>query len=378
MPWKEVSVMKQRLCLVEKILLPGSNIASLCEQHGISRKTAYKWLKRYREGGYSSLGNQSRTPHYQPLKSDTELESVVIRTHKEFPYWGPYKINAYLRNENLLNSVPSHTTIARILKRYDCEVIKSQKSASAKIRFERPEPNELWQMDFKGSFMTKHERCFPLTVLDDHSRYSIGLKACANEQKITVQTHLTRIFKDFGLPKQINVDNGNPWGGAGLTGCTALEVWLMKLGVILTHSAPYHPQTNGKDERFHRSLKLEVLHQRIYNNNRDIQVVFDKWQHCYNYQRPHQGINNKPPYSRYHVSSKQFPRVLPEPIYPKDDVVRKVNSLSGFIAFKGKKYFATKGLAGEMVAIRETEKADEFVICFMDRVFKKFNLSDGN
>jgi transposase InsO family protein len=377
MPWKEESVMSQKQKLIEKLLLPGANVTAISEEYQISRKTAYKWLKQYRVGGLDGLAERRRTPKRQPNRSSTEVEDAIIQTHKTFPYWGPYKLQQYLLNENTLSEIPSHPTIGQILKRHGCEVIKNNRPLPAKKRFEREYPNELWQMDFKGSFMTKVERCYPLTVLDDYSRFSIGLKACRDEKGQTVKSELTGIFKEFGLPQQINVDNGNPWGSADLESYTSLQIWLIKLGIRLTHSAPYHPQTNGKDERFHRTLKLEVLHHRCYGSLRDIQPVFDEWQHSYNFQRPHQGIGNKTPSSRYQASVRPFPdKILPIE-YAEGDVVKKVSIEKGLISFKGHHYRAGKALAGEHVAIKETESPNQFAIFFMDTFIKKFTLNES-
>lgn len=374
MPWQKESVMSQRKRLVEQMLLPGANVSDLCLHWNISRPTAYKWLRRYKEGGWEALEDVSKEPVNQPNKTPDAIEQVVIVAHKEFPFWGPYKLQQYLLNEQLLDTVPSHPTIERILKRHGCEVITSNQSPPAKIRFERSQPNELWQMDFKGSFMTQVERCHPLTVLDDHSRFSIGLRACPDEKNETVQCQLIKLFKEFGLPQQINVDNGSPWGDTGLEHMTRLEVWLMKLGVRLSHSAPFHPQTNGKDERFHRTLKLEVLHLRQYKNPMEMQKVFDRWRHIYNFKRPHQGIDNKTPSSRYCVSTRKFPGQLIEYDYGPDEIVRTVTKDSGEFSFKGHSYYAGKALCGERIAVKETDKANIYTVCFMDRMIKSFEL----
>lgn len=290
--WKEESVMCQRQRLVEQLLLPDVNVTELCKTFNISRKTAYKWLSRYQEGDLSSLGNRSKKPHIQPNKLSDDLEKQIVMLHHEHPYWGPRKLRDYLLHVKNSTDVPSHTTFGRVLKRHNCEVITSNKSKPARIRFEREQPNDLWQMDFKGSFMTGNRRCYPLTILDDCTRFSIALTACEQETSQLVKTHLINTFIEFGLPNQINVDNGNPWGCADLTSYTSLQIWLMKQGIKVTHSAPFHPQTNGKDERFHRTLKLEVLHQRNYNAH-EIQGIFDGWRHKYNYERPHEALGGK-------------------------------------------------------------------------------------
>jgi len=377
MPWKEESVVSQRLRLIEQMLLPGADVSNLARTFGVSRKTAYKWLNEYNKGGLAALKDKNRSPITQPNRSSKRVEKVVIAAHKDFPYWGPYKLMQYIVNEKRLKKTPSHTTIGNILKRNGCEVINNNKSHPATRRFEREQPNDLWQMDFKGSFMTKEHRCFPLTIIDDFSRFSVGLKACLNERRDTVKSQLISIFKEFGTPCQINVDNGNPWGSTDLESLTSLHVWLIKQGIKLTHSAPYHPQTNGKNERFHRSLKLEVLHQRKYKNNREMQKAFNEWRHIYNFKRPHQGIENKTPGSRYKASYRKFQENLSDYDYANCEVVKKVSKLNGFFSFKGKRYRAGKALNNEYIAIKETDRSDQFAIYFMDSFIKKFDLKES-
>lgn len=375
MPWKECSIMTQRLKLIEQMLLPGSNIGELAASAGISRKTAYKWLSRYKERGFAGLADRSRSAISRPNRASSMTEEVVIELHHKFPYWGPYKLNQYLIHNQVLSAVPSHTTIGRILKRYDCEVIKSHRQQKAYTRFERSQPNDLWQMDFKGHFMLQSKRCHPLTIIDDHSRFSIALDGCLEQSGSLIETHLTRVFKEYGMPQQINTDNGSPWGSRG--GPSKLFIWLAKLGIELSYSRPYHPQTNGKDERFHRTLKLEVLHDREYRSLSSIQEAFDYWRHSYNFERPHQGIDNQTPSTRYQVSTRCFPDKMPEPEYSTDEVVKKACKKSALFRFKGHRFRAGKGLAGEYISIRETNQNDQFSIFFMNRFIKKFSMSDA-
>lgn len=372
LPWNEESVMSQRQRLIEQLLLPNANVSAICTSFKISRKTAYKWLSRYRTGGLSSLDNRSKEPFIQPNKVSSEMEALIVKSHEENPFWGPRKLRDYLLHVKNMSDVPAHTTFSRVLKRHDCQVIKSNKSKPATIRFEREQPNDLWQMDFKGSFMTESKRCYPLTILDDCSRYSIALTACDNETSKVVKDHLTTLFMEFGMPNQINVDNGNPWGSADLTSYTSLQIWLMKQGIKVTHSAPFHPQTNGKDERFHRTLKLEVLHQRSYKSN-EIQEVFDTWKHKYNYERPHEALGGKTPAHVYRVSSKQFSE-KPIVFEYEEGIVKKVNPTNGTFRFKGERFKAGKALGGEYIVIKETDKSDEFTVFFMDNFIKKVKL----
>jgi transposase InsO family protein len=375
LPWNEESVMNQRHRLIEQLLLPNANVSEVCRSFKVSRKTAYKWLSRYQEEGLTSLRDRSKQPITQPQKVSSEMEERIVKLHKENPYWGPRKLRDYLLHVKKMSDLPSHTTFSRVLKRHDCHVITSNKSKPAQLRFEREFPNDLWQMDFKGSFMTEDKRCYPLTILDDCSRFSITLTACDNETSGVVKGHLTTIFHEFGLPNQINVDNGNPWGSADLTSYTSLQVWLMKLGIKVTHSMPFHPQTNGKDERFHRTLKLEVLHQRNYKR-KEIQEVFDLWRHKYNYERPHEALNGKTPSHKYYTSSKRF-LDKPESFEYEEGIPKKVHQTNGTFRFKGERFKAGKAFGGEFIAIKETDKADEFAIFFMDNFIKKVKLGQG-
>lgn len=375
LPWIEESIMCQRQRLIEQVLLPNANVTEICKTFQVSRKTAYKWLSRYREGGLSALVNQSKAPHKQPKKIAAELEEQIIELHHKNPYWGGRKLRDHFLYVQELPAMPSHATFDRALKRNHCEVITSNKSKPATTRFEREHPNDLWQMDFKGSFMTQNKRCYPLTILDDCSRFSISLTACDNETSQVVKGHLSNIFREFGLPKQINVDNGNPWGKSDLTSYTSLQVWLMKLGIIITHSAPFHPQTNGKNERFHRTLKLEILHQRSYKSS-EIQGVFDDWRHKYNYQRPHEALGGRTPSHIYQASSRPFLEQLIAYEYDEGEV-RKVHELNGTFRFKGKKFMAGKGFKGEYIALKETDNSEEFAVFFMDNLIKKINVSEG-
>jgi len=377
MPWNQVELMDQREEFIKKVLLPGSNISMLCKHYRISRKTAYKWLSRYDVNDLSTLADQSKRPKRSPNKVIDEIERVVVAIHKKNPYWGARKLHNYLLNKELRTDIPSISTIARCLKRNGCEIIKNHKSQPATGRFERSQPNMLWQMDFKGSFMTHSHRCFPLSIIDDYSRYSVGLSACKNERRETVKSRLIACFKVYGMPDQINVDNGNPWGNIGSDGPTQLVVWLMKHGVRVTHSSPYHPQTNGKVERFHRTLKLELLHKKMYTHCEELQKAFDQWLHIYNYERPHDALGGQPPSTRYACSHRCYSENLMSYEYDAGDEVRKVHSENGLIRIKGKRYRVGKGLSGEHVAIKATDQENEVSVFFMDYFIKRINLREG-
>ena len=205
--------------------------------------------------------------------------------------------------------------------------------------------------DFKGHFAVGEGRCHPLTVLDDHSRFALGLAACGDERGQTVQGQLTSIFRCYGLPQRMVMDNGGPWGHDREHPYTPLTVWLLRLGIAVSHGRPYHPQTQGKDERFHRTLKAEVLQGSAFGDLDQCQRAFDQWRGVYNFERPHQALGLAVPGSRYRVSHRPFPEQLPPPEYGPGDLVRKVQA-QGIIFVKGREYKVGKAFRGLPVALR--------------------------
>lgn len=249
--------------------------------------------------------------------------------------------------------MPAASTISGILRRHG--LIDPQESAKHRAwrRFEAEAANDLWQMDFKGHFAADQGRCHPLTVLDDHSRFALGLEACGDERSQTVRARLTGIFRRYGLPGKMMMDNGSPWGSDAAHPHTPLTVWLLRLGVKVGHSGPYHPQTMGKDERFHRTLKAEVLQHCQGLDLAACQRCFEAWRQTYNLERPHEALGLAPPVSRYRESPRGFPETLPVWDYGPGDQVRKVQAL-GWISFRGREFRLSKAFRGELVALRPT------------------------
>jgi len=339
---------------------PDGNIQEISRRFNVSRKTIYKWQARYAEWGEEGLRDRSRRPHWSPTRSSKSIESKVLKIRARHPAWGARKIGVRLKTIGE-SGVPVDSTIHQILRRH--ERIDPQDSAkhTAWQRFERAEPNQLWQMDFKGWFTVggRGVQCHPLTILDDHSRYVVCLKACANERTETVQNHMTETFRQYGLPERMTMDNGSPWGSQGEHRYTPLTVWLMRLGIGVGHSRPYHPQTQGKDERFHRTLKAEVLQGKHFRDIAHTQQRFDKWLPVYNHERPHQAIGMAVPSSRYQISWRRFPESLPGIEYSSGDEVRRVQD-KGYVCYKGHRIMLGKAFFGHQVAFRPT--ADEAIL----------------
>jgi transposase InsO family protein len=240
-----------------------------------------------------------------------------------------------------------------ILQRHGQIAPEAAPQHTAWQRFEHDAPNRLWQMDFKGHFALLAGRCHPLTVLDDHSRFAVGLQACGDQTGQTVQARLTACLRRYGLPEAILVDNGPPWGSDAEHPHTPLTAWLIRLGVRILHTRPYHPQTQGKDERFHRTLKAEVLGTRVLRDLAHCQREFDRWREVYNLQRPHEALAMAVPASRYRVSPRAFPEVLPPIEYGPADLVRKVAE-GGELSYRSRPFRVGKAFCGYPVALRPT------------------------
>ena len=352
--------MDQREELVRLALRPGTNRSELFRRFGISRNNGYKWLKRFAAEGGAGLSNRSRRPYRSPRRTVEAIEGEVLRIREEHNQaWGGRKIAWAMRRNGW--KAPAPSTITEILRRHNKLEVNAPEHPASYQRFEREHPNDLWQMDFKGHFPLAHGRCHPLTVIDDHSRYALGLEACEDEQEATARESLTRVFRRYGLPFVMLMDNGPPWGDRGNAdaGFTMFEVWLIRLGIRVTHGRPHHPQTQGKDERFHRTLKAEVLNNRSFRDLDECQRAFDRWRCVYNHERPHQALNFGTPGERYHVSTRAFPEQLPQVEYGPDDLVRKVD-VDGFISFKNRSIRIGKGLRRQAVALRATREDGVF------------------
>jgi transposase InsO family protein len=386
MPWSEMSQMDSREEFTQLALVEAANVSALCRRFGISRKTGYKWLGRVASG--EGLAERSRRPHASPEQTDGAAERLVLALRGEHPSWGGRKIRRRLLDLGN-TTVPAASTITGILRRHGLIDPDEARRHQPFQRFEHERPNSLWQMDFKGHFATATGRCHPLTVLDDHSRYAIGLSACENERTQTVREALTARFRVYGLPERINVDNGSPWGnlggnpedqgqspGIGLDPrVTVLTVWLARLGIAVSHSRPFHPQTNGKDERFHRTLKADVIQGKLFSDIAHCQKAFDRWRIIYNTERPHEAIGMAVPSSRYQVSPRNFPETLPEIVYRPDGIVRKVQQ-RGEVHFQGRVIDLSKALVGQPVGFRPTATDGLWDIVFAADLVTQVDLRD--
>ena len=355
MPWNVQNTMTLREEFVQLAQQKGVNRRELCQRFGISPQTGYKWLARYAELGKAGLSDRSRRPLNSPGKSSPEVEEAVLALRRSHPAWGGRKISRRLQDMGGVVVAPS--TVSNILHRHGL-IEPAERAQHAWQRFEHDSPNSLWQADFKGYFETLQGVCHPLTVLDDHSRFNLVLQACSNTKGETVRAHLETAFRRYGLPMRMNFDNGSPWGTPKRPGeISSFALWLIRLGIRVSFSRPYHPQTNGKEERFHRSFKAEVLNGRQFEHLNHAQAAFDDWRPIYNNERPHEALQMATPISRYRSSPKAFPEKLPPVEYGPDDVVKRV-TWNGELRFEGKKFKVPSALQHLDVAIRPSSDED--------------------
>jgi len=355
--------MEQKLEFITRSMTWTDTFKSLCEVYGISPPTGRALLERYRLLGEQGLQPRSRRPHHCPHRTAESMEQQVVQMRAMHPAWGAQKIRHVLVRQGH-RQVPSASTITRILHRH--KLIKASTPIRPAQRFEKDHANETWQMDFKGRIVLANgQLCYPLSILDDHSRFLLLLAGCDKTDSPAICPLLVNTFRTYGMPVCIQVDNGPPWGmiQQGRACLTRFEVWLTRLGVRLYHIRPLHPQSNGKVERFHATLKKEVLEYQLFSDLEACQRGFARWRRDYNLYRPHQALDYAVPGSRYQPSPRAYPEHLPEVDYDEHLPVRKVDP-HGKFSFQGNSFRLAKALAGQRVALYETAREGDYSVYY--------------
>jgi transposase InsO family protein len=344
----------QRIGFVMRAANGKENMSRLCREFEISRPTGYLWLKRYREAGNSltAVVERSRRPRNSPRRTGPELEARVIALRQELG-WGAKAIRHVLERDEGIRL--GRMTVHRIMDRHG-EICEQDRHNPATKRFQREEPNQLWQMDFKGQWPMGKGQCFPLSVLDDHSRYLIGLQALAGTRTEGVEAALRSFFLEHGIPEAMLMDHGTPWwnvmNGHGLT---RLSVGLIKQNIRLCFSGIRHPQTQGKVEKFHDTLRRAVKHRNRWPKHLDAwQQDFTEIRQMYNHRRPHEALNMDVPASRYRVAKRAYQQTPPEWEYPEGSIVHRLNS-QGQLWWNHRYLFVCRALAGERVRIHQLD-----------------------
>lgn len=351
MPWKDISKTMLREEFVKRVLAQEKSKSALCREYNISRPTGDKWINRYLNG--ESLDDKSRAPFKTVNKTPEDIEKMIVDYRSSHPAIGAAKIRKILYNRGEAN-IPSASTVNAILKRNGCISKKSSEAATHYKRFEKENPNDMWQADFKGHFTLKNGcKCYPLNIIDDHSRMCLCSEALASESLVTVQPIFTRVFQEYGLPFSLLCDNGNPWGTAQTTGYTKFEIWLMELGVLVIHGRIFHPQTQGKEERFNRSIKDEMLSYHELIDFPSVQAYLDEYRKFYNYERPHHSLKFDVPAKHYQKSNTKMPNRIEEWEYPSEFELRRVKS-TGYISYKNQGYYLSEAFGDKTIAIRES------------------------
>ena len=364
----------QRIRFVMRAASGKQNMSRLCREFEISRPTGYLWLKRYREAGNSltAVVERSRRPRNSPRRTRPELEARVIALRQELG-WGAKAIRHVLERDEGIRL--GRMTVHRIIDRNQ-EIREDDRHKPATKRFQREEPNQLWQMDFKGQWPMGKEQCFPLSVLDDHSRYLIGLQALAGTRTEGVEAALKNFFLEYGVPEAMLMDHGTPWwnvmNGHGLT---RLSVGLIKQDIRLCFSGIRHPQTQGKVEKFHDTLRRAVKHRNRWPKDLDgWQENFTEIRQIYNHRRPHEALNMDVPALHYRAATRKYQQTPPEWEYPAGSTVHRLNS-QGQLWWNHRYLFVSRALVGERVRIQQLDQ--KLVIGFRHMWIREIDPATG-
>ena len=372
MPWKETDVRSERIRFVVEAVQGEETMRSLCGRYGISRKTGYKWLRRWEEvGSLGELDEHSRRPHRSPRQTDSAIEDRVVRLRQQYG-WGSRKLRCLLQREGI---ELGRATIHRILVRRGL-IGESTRSRPAVQRFERSAPNELVQMDFKGPYTLRRGRvCLPLSLLDDHSRFAVALAPLATNHTARVQRVLEKSFERYGVPESMLVDHGTPWwSSTNGHGLTRLGVFLIRQGVRLVYSGIGHPQTQGKVERFHQTLAAWLEHHGTPETHRGFQAALASFRQEYNQVRPHEALDLETPSQRYRPSTRRY-RPNPAPWqYPEGAEVRRLAG-NGCFHEKGRYHFVCLALEGRRVRLERF--GDRILISYRHMLIRELNTTTG-
>lgn len=372
MPWQETDAMRERIEFVVLALQGGASVSELCRRFGVSRKTGYKWLERYREvGSLQGLKEHSRRPHHSPGQTSEELEAKVVALRLQFG-WGGRKLAWRLAREGITLGA---ATIDRIIQRRGL-VGPEERGHGAATRFERARPNELWQMDFKGEYPTRGRAwCFPLTILDDHSRYLVGLYPLTSTHAAPVRRSLVQCFDRYGLPDAMLLDHGVPWwsvtNGHGLTW---LSVFLLNQDIRLIYGAFAHPQTRGKVERLHRTLHRSLRGWGRPDDWSGFRHALRVFRQEYNELRPHESLAMVVPAERYRPSSRPYVAQPAEWPYPNDGRIVRLNT-RGFVTYQRRRFFVCEALAQQPVFCQEFD--DKLLITYRTMHIREIDLRTG-
>ncbi len=366
MPWRETCTMDERLKFMAAWLEGDESRSSLCERHGISRKTGYKWAGRYAADPSGGLVNRTHVPLNIPHKIEPGVAALIVALRRQRPSWGPRKLRAALMRGDPEGAWPAASTIGDLLRREG--LVQRRRRRLSPLLQTQPfasvtQANDTWCVDFKGWFRTGDgQRCDPLTVSDAYSRYLLACRIVSPTGE-GVQPVIERLLREHGLPGAIRSDNGPPFASTAAGGLSRLSVSWLKLGIRLERIEPGCPEQNGRHERMHRTLKAETTHPPATDPPAQ-QACFDVFRQVYNEERPHEALDQAPPATVWQPSPRFYPARIEDPVYHPDHAVRRVRS-NGEIKWGGNLVFVSDALIGELVGVAETETGD-WIVRFVD------------
>jgi transposase InsO family protein len=345
--------MEERMKFIHRWQEDEGNLAGLCREFGVSRKTGYKWLERYEEGGMAGLADQSRAPLEHPNAVSAETERAVLDARKAHPRWGPAKLRVWLGRREPRVEWPAVSTMGEILRRAGVTVPRKKRLRVPLWRDKlvaASGPNQVWCADFKGYFHCQDgSRCDPLTMTDNFSRFLLRCQAVDGLDEKYARLVFESAFREYGLPEVIRNDNGTPFASVALAGLSELAAWWIRLGIRPERIAPGKPQQNGAHERMHRTLQ-EATAQPPQRDLRRQQRAFDRFRHEFDFERPHEALAMKTPAEVYCYSERAYPNRQPKVEYGNDRLVRIVGSC-GRIRWSGERIFITKTLGNEPIGL---------------------------
>ena len=331
-------------------------MAELCREFGVSRKTGYKWLQRFLDGGVPNLVDQATVPRRVPHAVASNVAQAIVAARKRYPSWGPKKLETYLQREQPELHLPARSTIAQVLKRNGLIEERRVRRRTPQSTFPlaaATAPNVVWCTDFKGKFRVDGRYCHPLTITDACSRFLFRCEPLEGEDVANSKQVFEATFREFGLPLRMRSDNGIPFASTAIGGLSALSVWWVKLGILPERIEPGHPEQNGRHERMHRTLKAEVASppKPGWQEQRE---ALEAWRREFNEQRPHEALDMQTPASRHTASPRPFPDEVGDPEYPEHFDLRRVKQ-NGTISMKDQSVVLSNVLQRECVGLEPIE-----------------------
>ena len=371
MPWESKTVEEMRKEFIEAAET-ANNFSSLCREFGITRRTGYKWIERSKET--DNLSNRSHARKIIGNKTDFETEKTILQMRLENPGWGAKTIRQVLINQGY-EDLPCVKTFNNILKRNGCITEEESLKHKSFLKFEKDKCNEMWQTDFKGKFLMKDNNyCFPLDIIDDHSRFLIKIKPLKGTANVVIPC-FKEAFYEYGMPNSVLSDNGAQFAGFR-QGYTQFEKWLMNHNILPIHGRIKHPQTQGKIERFHRTMKQELLNHNIFTDINDADITLQNWRMKYNNVRPHEALNMKCPAEVYKPSDRTYIDKVEKYEYGGQHHIIKVNSW-GYVRFDKWQVYLSETMINEYVEFRPNPLGDSFIACYRNFKIAEFSTENG-